>query len=172
MEMGKGLHDGNDSYETRILQSIRRIIRAVDKHSMSLKSRYNITVPQLVCLSAIAEKGPMTATTLSHAIHLSTSTLVGIIDRLENKGYVHRHRDKKDRRAVFIEATTRGTALVKNSPSPLQDGLANALNELPEKELATILASLMKVVGLMEVEHLDASPILVMGSIESSPHQA
>jgi hypothetical protein len=47
----------------------------------------------------------------------------------------------------------------------LQQALARALARLPELEQATIALSLERIVALMEVEKLDASPILAAGPI-------
>ena len=58
-------------YDTRILKSIRRIIRSVEVYSKKLSSRHKITGPQLVCLLTIAEQEPITASRVARAVHLS-----------------------------------------------------------------------------------------------------
>ena len=160
-----GLGISEIRYDLQILQSIRRIIRAIDVQSKRLKSDYNITTPQLVCLTVIVEKGPITATLLSKEIHLSTSTLVGIIDRLEAADMVQKSRSKTDRRVVFIQASAKGKKLIKKVPSPLQKGFIIALNSLEVHEQASILAALLKVVNLLEAEHIEAAPLLETGII-------
>ncbi len=92
-------------YELRILQALRRIIRAVDIHSHKLTTRHKITGPQLGCLMAIKESGPVTSAKLAQKVFLSPSTIVGIIDRLEEKKLVQRSRDSKDRRLIHIYIT-------------------------------------------------------------------
>lgn len=153
------------SYDLRVLQSLRRIIRAVDLHSRKLSMQHNITGPQLACLLAVNEHGPLTVSSLAREIHLSPSTIVGIIDRLEQKAMVLRRRSSQDRRVINIEITSKGMALVRSAPSPLQDTLAKALQGLPEIEQISIVSSLEKIVKLMEAEGIDAGPILVTGSL-------
>lgn len=148
-------------YDLQVLQSLRRIMRAVDIYSRKIKAQCNLTAPQLVCLNALADAGPETVTGLARRVHLSASTMVGIIDRLERRGLVERHRDKDDRRVVNVSATAAGRKLVAAAPSALQESLANGLAALPEQEQATIARSLAKVVELMEAGHIDAAPILV-----------
>jgi DNA-binding MarR family transcriptional regulator len=155
-------------YELRILRSLRRIIRCVDLYSRQLSISNQITTPQLVCLLTVVEKGPLTATAISREVHLSPSTVVGILDRLEEKGWVARVRDSEDRRVVQVSATSAGIALSRQAPSPLQKTLANALNALPELEQATIALSLERIVALMEAQAIDASPILATGPINPS----
>jgi len=153
------------SYELRILQALRRIIRAVDIHSYKLASQYNITGPQLACLLAVQEQGPLTSAKLAKKVYLSPSTLVGIVDRLEEKGLVRRNRDSRDRRLVYITITSVGEQLVAAAPSLLQDTLANALVELPELEQVSITKALEKLVDLMEARHIGAAPVLETGSL-------
>lgn len=158
------------SYDLRILQSLRRIIRAVEIHSRKLAQKYRITGPQLGCLLAIREFGPVTTTRLAHQVYLSPSTVVGIIDRLEEKGLVARQRSRADRRQVQIGITGEGEKLAASAPSLLQDTLADALKKLPELEQVSITLSLEKVVDLMEARQIEASPLLETGSIgHSSP---
>ena len=151
--------------DLRILRSLRRIIRAVDLHSRRLATQHNVTGPQLTCLLQVVHDGPTTVTTLARAVHLSPSTVIGILDRLEAKGLISRQRDVQDRRKVLVTATDGGLAIADSAPSPLQDTLAEALQVLPEAEQETIAASLQRVVELMEARHLDAAPILETGPI-------
>ncbi len=140
----------SQQYDLRILRALRRITRSVALHSRQLAACSNITAPQLVCLRAVIDHGPMTATAISREIHVSASTVVGILDRLEDKDLVRRERGREDRRIVFITATDAGRQLAAETPSPLQKKLSDALNALPELEQATITMSLERIVDLME----------------------
>lgn len=104
--------------------------------------------------------------TLAKEIHLSASTVVGILDRLEEKELIIRQRDKKDRRVVKVSTTEKGRAFASDSPSPLQDKLEKSLKELSDLEQATISLSLQRIVELMEAEEIDAAPFLQMGSFD------
>ena len=138
------------SYDLRILSALRRITRSVALHSRQLAAYSNITAPQLICLRAVIKSGPMTATAISREVHVSPSTVVGILDRLEDKGLIRRERGKQDRRIVFVTATDEGIRLAHETPSPLQKKLADALNALPELEQATITLSLERIVDLID----------------------
>jgi DNA-binding MarR family transcriptional regulator len=129
-------------YDLWILRSLRRIMRAVDVHSRRLSAEYSITGPQVICLQTIHEDGPMTVTALAKLVHLSGSTVVGIIDRLEQKGWVLRERSRTDRRQILIHATDEGSELLQSVPSPLQDRLARGLAELTEKEQHALAAAI------------------------------
>jgi len=151
-------------YELKILQAIRRIMRGIDTYSRSLIAAHELTTPQLICLLNIIENDNRTTPTrIAREIYLSPSTVIGILDRLEQKDLIRRTRDKSDRRVVNISATAKGRGVAEKAPSPLQDSLAASLSGLPQKEQATISRSLERIIELMEIEHLDASPILESG---------
>ena len=158
------------SLDLRILRSLRRIIQAVDIHSRKLASVHQITTPQLVTLLWIVESGSSTASDIARQIHLSNSTVVGILDRLESKGLVVRERSTHDRRLVHVRATHAGEVLARSAPSPLQDVFAAALHQLPEAEQATIAQSLERIVDLMAARDIDAAPLLDTGEVSRAAH--
>jgi len=145
----------------RILTSLRKIIRAVDIYSRKLNSDLGLTTPQLLCLYALDRCEELTLTGLANEVNLGASTVIGIVDRLESKGFAHRNRSDKDRRKVHIEITSEGQAIVKKAPSLLQDKLSESFSKLELTEQEEITKSLEKIVSLMEVSDIDASPNLI-----------
>ncbi len=156
-----------NTYDVRIFQALRRVMRATDMHSRRLSSEYQVTTPQLVALHYLREYGPMTLRSLAEGVHLSSSTLVGIVDRLESKGLVQRERGHRDRRQVFIVLTGKGNTFLKKAPSPLQSKLAEALGSIPEDEQAAMAEALERIVDLMEAGDIDAAPVLHGGAIQT-----
>jgi DNA-binding MarR family transcriptional regulator len=154
-----------DRHDIRILQSLRKIIRSIDIHSRQLNMQYEITAPQLIVLLDLVKNGSQTIASISKNVFLSPSTLVGIIDRLEAKKLVQRERSEKDRRQVIIFITKEGKDFCKKAPSPLQEKLALSLKNLSVKEQETICQSLDRIVELMNVDEIDAAPILQTGDI-------
>lgn len=139
-----------ERYDLRVLSSLRRIIRSVDVYSRRLAQEHGVTVPQLLCMLKIDECGPMTQKELSEAVYLNPSTIVGIVDRLEKADIFERTRSVRDRRRVRISLTENGIKMVEQSPSPLQESLAEGIAELPELERATIALSLERIIDLIE----------------------
>ena len=156
-------------YDLRILQAFRRIIRAVDLDSKRLAGEHDITGPQLVCLRSLVDLGPVSSSQLAQAVHLSLSTVVGILDRLEKKGLVLRSRDATDRRVVHAVATAAGAELLERAPSPLHQKLGAGLRALPELEQTNIALVLERVLELIEAQELDAAPMLASGPLDTSP---
>ncbi len=153
-----------ETYGIRVLRSLRRIIRAVDIHSRKLNNEFHITAPQLICLYSLENHGNMTLSDLDKDVNLGTSTVNGIVDRLEEKQCLTRTRSSEDRRKVVLAITESGREVTRQAPMLLQDRLSASLRQLPELEQATITLSLERVVELMEAEYLDASPNLLPDS--------
>lgn len=157
----------SEEIEVRVLRSLRQIIQAVDVHSRRLTALHHITGPQLVCLLTLVTAGPLTTKTLARRVHLSSSTVVGVIDRLEKRGLVRRERDQRDRRLVNLYPTDLGRELAERAPSPLQESLAAGLAGLPQAERRAIAEALDRVVQLMGVEHPDAAPLIEAGPLDA-----
>jgi DNA-binding MarR family transcriptional regulator len=136
-------------YEKRIIRALRQLTQELDAHSRHLLTGYDITMPQILCLDELSEKGAMTVSVLANAIHLSPSTTVGIIDRLEKKGFVKRTRDVVDRRLVFIEITDQGREFILKTPHLLHNKLHGNLRTLIEREKIQIANSLDLLLLLM-----------------------
>lgn len=153
--------------EVHVLQLLRRVIRAVDIYNRKLRTEYSITAPQLIALHAVIDRGPISVAEIAKAIHLGSSTLVGILDRLETRGLVTRSRSEKDRRVVLVSSTDAGRELARRAPSPLQDRLAEGLRQLDRIDQEAIERALMQVVDLMEASDLDAAPYLETGRLDA-----
>lgn len=149
----------NENFEYKILNSLRRIIQSGYLHSRQLKQKFDITSPQLVALLEIAKEKQITLKHLSEKIALSSSTLVGVIDRLESKELVSRKRDNQDRRKVFLSITLKGRSFIEKAPSPLQNSLVKSLSKISSTELSTILNSLERINDLINAKDLDESLI-------------
>ncbi|KTC85039.1 MarR family winged helix-turn-helix transcriptional regulator [Legionella brunensis] len=134
----------------KIILALRNIMQHMDYHSRRLNKCYGLTVPQIICLYEIYENGVMTLSALSKKVYLSMSTLVGVIDRLEEKCFVSRTRDIKDRRIIFIDITGKGREFVNASPFLLHNRLHQSLQALTEHEQATLGDSVNLLVNLLK----------------------
>ena len=151
--------------------ALRKIMHGVDAYSRRLFREYKVTGPQLMCLYAIIENGQVTSSSLSKKLKLSASTLNGILDRLEQNGFIKRERNDPDRRKVTITATEKGVEITNNAPLPLQDRLVEAIKELPELEQAAIALSLERVAILMGLEDYENKVVQAKDTVISNPNQ-
>lgn len=133
-----------------IIHALRRIMQSLDAHSRRLLKQYDITVPQVMCLYELFEKGKMTVAVLAGNIHLGASTTVGVIDRLEEKKLVKRTRDTIDRRSVFVDITAKGRKFVIDTPHLLHNRLHDSLHQLSKNRRMVIANSLGTLVEMLE----------------------
>jgi DNA-binding MarR family transcriptional regulator len=157
----------NISYEESILLSVRKIMRAIDMHSSFLARQYGLTSPQLICLKRLSEEREMTPGGLAKEVHLSHATVTGIIGRLERKGLVQRTRSSEDGRSYLIRLTDSGVSMIQSSPSMLQEQFLHELSKLADWEKTMILSSLQRITSILDVESIEAAPVLTTGPVEA-----
>ncbi len=87
-------------------------------------------------------------------MYLKPSTITGLIDLLEQKGYLVRIRDRGDRRVVKVRLTPKGERLAKKAPNPAQGKMIYGLTKLKRRELNLIFGSIQKLVEIMEAENI------------------
>lgn len=74
----------------------------------SLFQKHEITDQQWRVMRALWEQKHLTSKEISEITLLPSPSLVGILDRLEKKGFIGRLRSVKDRRLVYIVPTQAG----------------------------------------------------------------
>jgi DNA-binding MarR family transcriptional regulator len=93
------------------------------------------------CLDLIYRFGAMPAGRLTELTGLTTGAVTGIIDRLEEAGYVRRTNDPKDRRRTIVEPT-RNRKLDRKIElifMPLHERMHKLLSSYSDSELAFLL---------------------------------
>ncbi|MFV1871930.1 MAG: MarR family winged helix-turn-helix transcriptional regulator [Oleiphilus sp.] len=149
-----------------VLVALRRVIRATDLHSKHLSKTTGLTSPQILLLHTVREKGEVTIGELAQDMSLSQATVTTIIDRLEKRELVFRERSKEDKRKVHAYLTDEGHEILKTAPVPLQDQFARHFADLQEWEKTMIISSLQRVAHMMDAQHIDASPVLDIGTLD------
>jgi len=133
----------------QVLTTIRKIIRAVDVYSKRLRLESGVTAPQLIVLKEVLHSERITTTTIAENVSLSQSTVTNILDRLVDRNLVIRKRDIDDKRMWFIELTSEGEALARNSPSLLQKEFIDNFLSLPEWQQTQMLSTLQRIAAMM-----------------------
>jgi DNA-binding MarR family transcriptional regulator len=162
--LGLALNDYDD-----ILVSLRRITRAIDLQSKRLQKAAGLTTSQLLVMQAIDKLGSPPPSAIAKEVVLSQATITNILDRLETHGLVKRSRTSEDRRLVRIDLTDVGQEKLVDAPELLQAGFLKEYRQLPDWQRNMLIASLQHIAHMMDAEDLDASPILVLGEVDSHP---
>ncbi len=134
-----------------VTKRLRQISHGLDKHSKFIQEKFKITVPQLICLWEISQKGPIPLGELTKNIFLNKSTVTGIVDRLEKRNLVRRNRISIDRRQIHVEITEEGLDFLKKAPTPLQENFEKKFTALTEDEREEIMTAIDRIVELMDL---------------------
>lgn len=97
--------------------------------------RTGVSPGRLSALSVLVFGGPMRLTDLARAEQVKPPTMTRIVAALEDQGLVRRRAATDDARATILEATSRGTKVLKAGRRRRVSRLARALRGLSTEEL-------------------------------------
>jgi len=138
-----------------IIYQIRRLIQARELYTKELNKKYSVTAAQLNCLLAVHESGALPLSHIAKLIMVKSSTVTGIIDRLEQKRLVERVRTSRDRRVITIQLTEAGIRLANNAPPPIQQKIIDGLKKLPKEDIERIVTGLNMLTTMLDVQDLE-----------------
>ena len=147
-----------------IITDIRKIVRSINLESKRILKDFGVSIPQLLCLTYLSkqEEYQLTHRQLVQHLHLNSSTVTGIVNRLEKKGYIARLPKKGDKRVTNIAITAAGIKVVESTPDLLHEKLSKHLQQLPATQVAQIKKSLDLLIDVLDIRELDASPLLIL----------
>jgi DNA-binding MarR family transcriptional regulator len=135
--------------ERQILDSLRRIVRALRRSSREAERRAGTSGAQLFMLELLARSGPWSLGQLAARVHTDQSTASTVVGRLVRRGLVASQRAQEDRRRLVLQVTRRGRALLRRAPEPAQIQLLAALRRLPPGERRSLSRSLERLAQQM-----------------------
>ena len=118
------------------IKLVRAAESLISKASLNL-SRYNITLSQFGILDAIYHLGPLTPKSLGEKILKSGGNITHVVDNLERRALVKRHRGKNDRRNFEIHLTKKGEKLITKVLPEQVKMIKNELGILSQEESET-----------------------------------
>jgi DNA-binding MarR family transcriptional regulator len=143
-----------------ILDNLRRVFKVVHRYSKRAEKVGGMTGPQVWAMKVVSESAPIRVTDLARRMYLHPSTVVGILDRLEQQHQVIRTRSEKDHRVVMVELTAKGRETVSKVPRIAQGLLLSGLKGLSDGDLKTVSEGLRQLVEILGVEGIPPPLIL------------
>lgn len=132
----------NEKYISLKVGRIRRAFRAeFERRAASLE----ITKAQYHVLARLWRGDGIQSSTIARDIGMTTSTMTGVLDRLEAKELIRRTPAAADRRAVEIRLTEAGRSMRKPLQTIIEDINRKALNGFSERQKERFLRVLDKV---------------------------
>jgi len=151
-----------------VLIALRKIIQAIDLNSKQLVKRVGLTGPQLVILQYISAVEEISVGEVAKNVSLSQGTVTGILERMEKRGLVARHRSRHDKRRVLVRITESGKKFLQKAPPVMEESFLKKFNQLQNWEKTMILAALQRLVSMMDARGLNvesvfsAAPMAIM----------
>jgi DNA-binding MarR family transcriptional regulator len=101
----------------------------------------------LVALRLLSEHGPASQQGLSEVLSLDPSNVVGLLNELEERGFITRRRDPADRRRHIVELSTDGEDELLMAQHRLSRAEDDLLRALSADERATLHGLLVRAAG-------------------------
>jgi DNA-binding MarR family transcriptional regulator len=121
-----------------IIADFRAAMNQVKCASSERLVRMGISMAQLHILYTLQRSGEMPMSRLADVLHVSLSNATGLIDRIEERGFVERTRVPEDRRIVMIRVTDSGRRMLEEVDAISSDLLRSVFGRIGRSQLAAV----------------------------------
>jgi DNA-binding MarR family transcriptional regulator len=104
--------------------------------------RQGISMTQLHVMNMLERHGEVAMSRLAEMLDVSDSNATGLIDRIEERGFVERIRVPSDRRVVLVRITDRGREVMEEVETLREEMLERMLGRLDEPNLLRVAAAM------------------------------
>ena len=118
----------------------------------------NVSFPQFFLLAALDHKEVLTMSAIAQKMGHTTAAASGLVDRLENLGYVVRSSAREDRRKVMVCITQKGTALVRRIREEMVGNLMKVMTHLTPPEQKAWLQIYTKIYNYCQSKEAPPDP--------------
>jgi DNA-binding MarR family transcriptional regulator len=126
--------------------------------SMARLVQSHVSMSQMHVLWLLQHHGEMSMSRLAELLGVSLSNATGIIDRMEEHGFIERARVPDDRRVVIVRPAAAGMRALSETESTKRDTMRAILGHIPPSERPVVLAALRTLRRALSAE-IESSPI-------------
>ena len=123
---------------------LNRAQQSVHQHFKAKLAEYDVTPVQYGILACLWNNDAQAPGQIAASLNLDSSTITGILDRMENKGLLKRTPDPNDRRALKVVLTATGRALQEPIDKTIQKANEEVMAGLSAEEQDTLIALLSR----------------------------
>lgn len=155
----------------RFLAAWMQVRQMVQAANFNRFQRAGLSATQFMTLNLVPKQG-MTLSALARKLNLSTATLHGTVNSLEERGLVRRTADPSDARKLNIRATAAGKAIQNSASQEFHTFIAGLFARMSKPAREGLLTGLEQMVLLSEAEQQGAAtprPDDVVPARRSSP---
>ncbi len=133
----------------KYIHEISQFTPVLDKGLVSMETHGTgcgmITPSQFAMLTYIMNSPDCKMSDLGKAFDVKLSSITGMIDRLENEGFLKRTRDAADRRVVHVNVTAKGDRAVKDMKQKQKKHMSFILELLTDNERQCMVNIIRKI---------------------------
>jgi DNA-binding MarR family transcriptional regulator len=141
-------------HQREILDSIRRIIRAIRESSRAAENELGLSGAQLLVLQLLKSTPSLSVSELAERTKTHQSSVSAVVSRLAEAGLVKRKTSEADARRTEVQLTSAGTRLLeKKAPVLAQEKLFFSIAELSsakQRQLSELLEEVVRVAGFAD----------------------
>jgi DNA-binding MarR family transcriptional regulator len=123
---------------------IARVARLVRQRFEEVLMPLGLRQRHLVALSYLREHGPTAQQQLAERLRMDASSMVCLLNMLEDGDLVIRHRDRTDRRRAIIELSPKGELVLREVDEALEVVEDEVLTRLEDRERSALRQLLAK----------------------------
>ena len=123
---------------------LNKVTEGVDHHIEEVVAPHDLTFKQYSLLRFLQSEGPHAQIDISHRVGLDRTSVMRIVDALEERKLVRRDPDPNDRRKHSVVVTKLGSELIKRCAADVRQAELELYASLSKQEQAQLLSLLRR----------------------------
>lgn len=123
--------------------ALTRAQNIVHQYFKARLAPFGVTPGQYGILKCLWDENGLTVKQLAERMYLDSSTITGLLDRMENKGLIKRQQDPTDRRALSVILTPAGKELEGPVSQAIIDANKAVLQDVSDEEAEKLMKLLL-----------------------------
>lgn len=133
----------------KIFDLLNEVNSSFHKNLEEYFAKWSLTASQILVLTLLDKHEEMKISEIAARMGFADSNVSGIVDRLENAGFVGRTRSTEDRRIVKVSLADKALELKKEFDLSIEEYFNQFLKRISQEELDSMVANLEKLKQLL-----------------------
>lgn len=123
---------------------LSKVVKKIQRYYDSALNTFEITPAQFYVLNVLLENNGLKFKSLAEKAHMDGSTLTGILDRMENSGFLERRPDPEDRRSLLVFLTEKAELIGPEIAKKADELEEKIRSQFSDKEFSNFIKVLDK----------------------------
>ena len=136
--------------EMQLAELLMGINKEISKRLVPMFREQKLSIAEISVLMKMNRTPACRASELAAMIGIPSSTVTGILDRLEKRGLLKRRQDPNDRRSILITVTQKTKDFVANLITSMEGMLREAFRSMPDSRTQRLIEDLRFILKALE----------------------